>query len=122
MRSQPRQPLPVLAAPPAGCSLSAAGLQAQRRRLAALANAAAAVEKRDDKLHLRFAATIDEQLVDEFVATEQACCPTLQISFDRQTRRLRIAAAQPEAIGLLDLFAAAFALAREGPISDQQPD
>jgi hypothetical protein len=91
----PRRPLPLLVEPPLGCGLDAVGLKA--------------VERRGHELHLRFAHTVDARLVDDFIATERGCCPTLQIRFDRPTRRLRIAATDPGAAGALELFAAAFA-------------
>jgi hypothetical protein len=105
----PRRPLPLLAEPPLGCGLDTAGLEAQRQRLAALAAATTAVERRGRELHVRFAATVDARLVDEFVATERGCCPTLQLRFDRRTRRLRITSTDPGANGALELFTAAFA-------------
>jgi hypothetical protein len=71
--------LPVV---PAGCTLSADGVVAQRSRAAILQSSVETVERSAAGFRVVFGASVDRDLVAELVETERGCCSFLDIAWD----------------------------------------
>jgi hypothetical protein len=92
----------------AGCTLDAGGWARQRRRIELLRSQVERVEERGDVLHVVFAAGTDRALVDDFVATEGACCSFLTLGYDERERVLRIRSDDEQSWDVVRGFAAVF--------------
>jgi len=92
----------------AGCTLDAGGWALQRRRIELLRSHVERVEERGDVLHVVFAAGTDRALVDDFVATEGACCSFLSLGYDERERVLRIRSDDAQSWDVVRGFAAVF--------------
>jgi hypothetical protein len=77
---------------PDGCTLSVEQLVDQQGRAARLLPAVATVTRSEDELRVSFGPGVDRALVDELVATEQACCSFLEVDYDDSARLLRVGA------------------------------
>jgi hypothetical protein len=96
----------------AGCTLDEGGWARQRRRIEVLRSQVERVEERGDVLHIVFAAGTDRALVDDFVATEGACCSFLSLGYDERERVLRIRSDDEQSWDVVRGFAAVFSGAR----------
>ncbi len=92
------QELPVL-----GCSLDAAGLEAQRARYASLAAHVGAAERRAGELVVDFDDGVDRDLLEATLAIERACCAFFAI--DLEGGRLAIGVQRTEQRPALDAIA-----------------
>ena len=92
----------------AGCTLDAGGWERQRARMQRLRSQVERVDERGDVLHVVFAAGTDRALVDDFVATEGACCSFLSLGYDEQERVLRIRSDDAQGWDVVRGFAAVF--------------
>jgi hypothetical protein len=92
----------------AGCTLDKGGWERQRARMQRLRSHVERVDERGDVLHVVFAAGTDRALVDDFVATEGACCSFLSLGYDERERVLRIRSDDAQAWDVVRGFAAVF--------------
>ena len=92
----------------AGCTLDEGGWAQQRRRIELLRSHVERVEERGDVLHVVFDADTDRGLVDDFVATEGACCSFLSLGYDERERILRIRSDDAQSWDVVRGFAAVF--------------
>ena len=92
----------------AGCRLDADGFAAQRERVLTLRSHVERVEDEGDALRIVFGPGVDRALVDEFVATEGACCGFLSLGYDEDERALRIRSDDEQKVDIVRGFAAVF--------------
>ena len=98
--------LPVISG--AGCTLDADGFAKQRGRVLALREHVERVETSDGKLRIAFDASVDRDLVYEFLVTEGACCNFLSLGWDESGRALTIGADDQAKYDVVGGFAAVF--------------
>ena len=82
---------------PAGCTLSAGALAAQRARAEATHASVRRIEQTPAGFRVRFGPSVDPALVSELVATERECCSFLDIDYDERRRVLSVGSADREA-------------------------
>jgi hypothetical protein len=78
------------------CSLTKAGLEAQRGRYARLAPHVISRTRRPGAIEVHFGEGVDRGVLEEAVATERECCPFFEIAFDEGVRRLSVAVGRRE--------------------------
>ena len=83
------QELPVF-----GCTLDAAAMAAQRDRYARLAAHVAGTRREPQRLHVRFDAGVDRDLLAETLAIEAECCTFFGVALDGDTAELTVPAAE----------------------------
>ena len=96
--------LPLIA--PEGCTLSADALAEQLGRASRLAPAVAEVSRSGTGLRVVFAGEVDDELVEELIATERTCCSFLELDYDG--RVLQIESSDPRGPEVMDRLAAYF--------------
>jgi hypothetical protein len=84
------------------CSLTPAGLEAQRARQRRLAPHVAGVDRTSEAVTVRFAPGFDRQALDELLAVERECCPFFAFAHDDQTRTLQVTVRSPEHAAALE--------------------
>ena len=87
------------------CRLDAGGLRRQLDRYRALGRQATALERRPQRLTVRFGPGLDAALLREAVEVERGCCPFFQIEPDPVRRRLVLSVAEPAQDPALDAIA-----------------
>jgi len=91
------------------CTLDADGRRAQKARYRALTQAITGVRREPETVLVDFDEHVDPALVEEVIAVEHACCPSLRFEFDPVTGRLSVTVADPVMLPALDAIEDAFA-------------
>jgi hypothetical protein len=105
--SSPSKPVELSVLP--SCALDEQGLKEQRARYARLAASVTNAERRNDRLHFRFAEDFDRTTLTKAIAVERECCPFFEIAFDADTRELSVGVSDRRMLPALE--AIEFALA-----------
>ena len=92
----------------AGCTADGDGFAKQRSRVERLRAHVLDVEASNGHLRIVFDEDVDRALVDEFLATEGACCTFLSLGWDDRERELRIGADDEAKYDVVGGFAAVF--------------
>lgn len=91
------------------CALDADGRRSQKARYAALARSVTRVRREPEGVFVEFGAQVEVAVVEEVIAVERECCPSLRFEFDASARQLTVTAAEPAMLPALDAIEAAFA-------------
>jgi hypothetical protein len=98
----------VIELPVIGCALDEAGLAAQLGRYRALAAHVTSADRRAAELSVRFAPTVDAELLADTIERERGCCSFFAIDLDGERLRLSVTdpAHEPALAALADALAA----------------
>jgi hypothetical protein len=102
-------PLPIAAS----CALDGTGLRLQLERYRQAGEGAQLVEQTRRRLVVDLDKHVDNDLIDEMIAIEGACCPFFTLDWEPGRRRLTVSVSRAEHETGLD--AIAFALDLEAP-------
>ena len=91
---------------PAGCTLTADGLVAQRHRIASIRPSVRRVDRSAAEVRIELDPAVDGEVLASWMAAERDCCSFLTI--ERRDQVLRIASDDPDRQDVLDGFAAVF--------------
>ncbi len=92
--------LPIVA-----CRLDEDGFRRQRNRYQRLGQSAAAIEREEAILTVRFGTELDADLLRETITIETECCPFFRFDYRPQERLLRIAVEHADQAPALDALA-----------------
>jgi len=92
-------------APPPSCALDASGLREQLDRYRILGASATYVRRGPRTVEIGVAAAVNDELVEELVAIERACCPFFALDWSVAARRLTVGVASAEHEPALDAVA-----------------
>lgn len=93
--------------PIASCSLSPAGLEAQRARHRRVARDVTSMARLGGHLVVELAEGYDRSALEEMVAVERECCPFFDFDVDLERGRLAVGVEDEEQRPALDAIAAA---------------
>jgi hypothetical protein len=94
-----------------GCALDETGLRLQLERYREAGKRARLVEQTGRRLVVHLDKHVDNDLVEEIIAIEGACCPFFDLRWEPERRRLSVAVSQPDHEAALDAIASALDLA-----------
>ncbi len=87
------------------CTLDGAGVREQRARYARLAGSVTRLHREPEAVVVEFHEGLDQDMLDQALAVERACCPFFEFEYDECNRRLRATVREAEQLAALDAVA-----------------
>jgi hypothetical protein len=100
------------------CALDAEGRRSQGARYRTIARSVTPVRREPELLVIEFGDAVDRALMDEVIAVERECCPSLRFEVDRTARRLTVTSIDTAMLPALEAIEAAF----ETRSGESEPD
>jgi hypothetical protein len=97
---------------PETCSLSEDGVRAQIGRYRTIGEGSRVRQLDEMTLEAVIGREVAEELIEELVATERACCPFFALDWSAGERRLVVGVSKPSDKPALDLIASALGVVR----------